>query len=550
MFKKSLFALSLSLLFVPLPAPAEEPVDWDMVSRIRDEGFNRSQVMETVIEMTDVIGPRLTGSPQMKQANDWTLAKLQEWGLENGHLESFEFGRGWSFSRAAVHMVEPHQVPLLALPKAWTRGTKKSVTGEVMEFKVESVEDLEEYRGKVKGKILLVKPNERRGGPPGRPTDDDPPPKRYSEEALDDISHFEIPTGEGNAWRRMLGMRMKLRKAVREFLSEEKAIATIEISSRKNGVIRVAGGGSREPDENPGVLGLVMSVEHFKRIQRMLAEDRTVKLEIDVRAKFHDDDLNAYNTIAEIPGTDGSGEIVMAGAHLDSWHTGTGATDNGAPSAVMMEAMRILKALDVRPKRTIRIALWSGEEQGLLGSRAYVTEHFASRPEAPKGDPAARWKTRWPLTLKPDHAKLSAYFNLDNGGGRIRGVWGQENTAVQPIFSAWLEPFEDLGATAMTQRNTGGTDHQSFDREGLPGFQFIQDQMDYFARTHHTNLDVLEALEEEDLKQASVIVASFLYHAAMRDELLPRKPLPQEPTEDEKKRRKKAEGSDGHDHGH
>jgi Zn-dependent M28 family amino/carboxypeptidase len=241
-----------------------------------------------------------------------------------------------------------------------------------------------------------------------------------------------------------------------------------------------------------------------------------------------------YNTIAEIPGTDKKGEAVMLGAHMDSWHAGTGATDNAAGVAAMMEAVRILKTLDVRPRRTIRIALWSGEEQGLLGSRAYVRDHLASRPE-PK-DPAQQElpsflrKPTGPLTVKPEHAKFSVYFNMDNGTGRIRGIYAQENAAVVPIFETWLKPLADLGATTVTMRNTMGTDHTSFDAVGLPGFQFIQDDVEYSARSHHSNADVYERLQREDLIQASIVIATFVYHTAMRDRLLPRKPMPKEET--------------------
>jgi Zn-dependent M28 family amino/carboxypeptidase len=253
-----------------------------------------------------------------------------------------------------------------------------------------------------------------------------------------------------------------------------------------------------------------------------------VELELDVQATFHDGDPMAYNTLAEIPGTDKSGEVVMLGAHLDSWHAGTGATDNAAGCAVAMEAVRILKALGVKPRRTIRIALWTGEEQGLLGSRAYVQEHLASRP-APK-DPTERdlgmFSMRGPITVKPAHAKLSAYFNLDNGTGKVRGIYTQRNAAALPIFRAWIEPLRDLGVETVTNRSTGGTDHQAFDGVGLSGFQFIQDQADYSTRTHHTNMDVYDRLQKADLMQASVVMASFVYHAAMREGPFPRKPMP------------------------
>ena len=535
--KSCLMLLALAVTFT---ASAGEPVDWEMVSKIREEGFHHSQVMDTIQTMTDEIGSRLTGSPTMKEANEWTRAKLEGWALENAHLEGYDFGRGWSYSYTAVHLLEPRETPLLAVPKAWTPGTKGKVRGKVMEVKIDSKDDFEKYKGKLKGKILLVKPPERggHGGPPGgRSFNIDEIPRRYSEERLGEMEEFEIPSGGGRDWRKFARRRRELRTAVNEFLEEEKALATLEKSSRTAGVLRVGGGGSREKGESVGVTALVLGAEHFSLLERLLESDKTVKLEIEVKARFHDDDDGmAFNTVAEIPGTGSEGEIVMAGAHLDSWHAATGATDDGASCAVVMEAVRILKTLGVEPKRTIRVALWSGEEQGLLGSRAFVKEHFASPPEPKDGEKEDPFGDRWPLTYKPDHEKLSGYFNMDNGGGRFRGIYAQENAALKPVFEAWLEPFHDIGATTVTMRNTRGTDHVAFDSVGLPGFQFIQDQMDYFKKTHHTNLDTVDYLDEADLKQASVILASFLYHAAMRDEMLPRKSLPREPKKPKRKR--------------
>ena len=280
-----------------------------------------------------------------------------------------------------------------------------------------------------------------------------------------------------------------------------------------------------------------MMAEQYRWISRLLDGDIEVELEVEVAARFHDQDLMAYNTVAEIPGTDRGDELVMVGAHLDSWHPASGANDNAAGCAVAMEAVRILQALGIKPRRTIRIALWSGEEQGLLGSRRYVEQHFASRPEPDDPEthelPRALWPESWPIEYKPEYEKLSAYFNMDNGAGKFRGIYTQSNVAVVPIFRRWIEPFADLGAETVSNRNAGGTDHLSFDRYGLPGFQFIQDQLDYSTRTHHTHLDHADHARENDLKQASVIMASFVYHAAMRDQLLPRKPKPREPEEDD-----------------
>ena len=524
--------LLLAVLFVLVPvlALAEEPVDLEMVSRIRDAGFRRSQVLETVRHLTDEIGPRVTGSPGMKEANEWTRQKLAEWGLRNAHLEAYPFGRGWSATRTVVQVLQPWEQTLPALPRAWAPGTDGGpVRGPLflMPIGMKTTEkDLEAYRGKVAGKILLV----------GEARDliKDPrkvDPRRYTSEALDELSLYSRDEDDdpAAAVKRQLERRA-LRNAVNRFLVEEKALATIDASRFDWGTLTAGRGGSPRTEDPPGVPGVTISAEDFNRLQRLVSAGREVEMEIEVRARFLTDDLNAYNTIAEIPGTGKQGEIVLAGAHLDSWHGGTGATDNAVGCAVMMEAVRILEALGVKPRRTIRIALWSGEEQGLIGSQAYVTEHLGSRPkpaDLPAEVPAFNWPpSAGPFKAKPEHSKLSAYFNLDNGGGRIRGIYAQENAAVVPLFEAWLRPFRDLGATTVTMQRTGSTDHVPFDAAGIPAFQFIQDELDYSGHTHHSNVDVYDHLEADDLKQASVVIATFLYQAAMREERLPRKQLP------------------------
>jgi len=536
MLRRVALIAALSLTLPPLAAAtSDESADWGVMSRIRDEGLNHSQVMDTLGQLTDVLGPRLTGSPGLKKANEWTREQLEKWGLANAHLEAWgPFGRGWSYTHARVQMVSPSESPLVAYPKAWTPGTEGPARGKVVKAKLEKVEDFEPLKGKLAGSVVFL--NDAR--------DLTPPEKPYfsreSDQTLEEIARFPIPGARGEARpggppqrpnREEALRRIRFQKTLREFLKTEKVLATVEVSERDGGIVRVGGGASREPGEDPGVTGLVMAAEHYNRVARLLERKTEVELEIDVEARFHDEDRMAYNTIAEIPGTDRKAEIVLVGAHLDSWHAGTGATDNASGSAVVMEAVRILKALDLKPRRTIRIGLWAGEEQGLLGSRAYVTEHLASRPE-PKPEeadvPSFVRRETGPLTLKPDHARFAAYFNLDNGTGRIRGIYAQQNAAAKPIFDAWLEPFHDLGAKTVTLRNTGGTDHLPFDAVGLPGFQFIQDPGDYFTRTHHTHMDVYDRIQREDLMQASVVMAAFAYNAAMRDELFPRKPLPKD----------------------
>jgi carboxypeptidase Q len=518
--------LMAAVIVAPLAALAQQPVDLNVVTKIRDEGLNHSQVMDTAWYLTDVIGPRLTNSPAFRRATQWTRDKLAEWGLVDAHLEPFDFGRGWSFSNVDVRMVTPDQAPLLAYPKAWTPGTDGEIRGKVAQAVIESEKDFDQYRGKLKGAIVFLNKERELEPPEGDPF------HRYSEEQLENIEEYPINGGRHPDWRERYLKRMQFAPKLAAFLAEEGAIATVEISDRDAGLVTGSGARGYKKGDEPRMPQLVMAAEHYNRICRLLEHDQPVELAIDVDARFWDDDTNTNNVIAEIPGTDLKDQIVMAGAHLDSWHTGTGATDNGAGCAVVMEAARILEAIGVKPRRTIRVALWSSEEQGLNGSRAYVAQHFASRaePTDPEQKKLPEWARteRGPLQLKPEYEKLDAYYNVDNGSGKLRGIYAQENAAVVPIFAEWLKPLHDLGADTVTLRDTRGTDHLSFDAVGLPGFQFIQDPLDYMARTHHTEMDVYDRLQRADLMQASVVLASFLYDTAVRDEMMPRKPLPKD----------------------
>ncbi len=527
-----------ALLIFCLTAGAQvgpgEKVNTEMMAKIRAEGLERSQVMDTLSYLTDVIGPRLTGSPQMKAANEWTRNRMASLGLVNAQVEPWgEFGRGWSFDRVIAHVTEPVAFPLIAYPKAWTPGTDGVISGEVVYLDVKTEADFEKYRGQIKGKIVLTSPIVEVKAwfkAPGT---------RATDEELLAMANAEPPgapqqrPGGGdpqNAQINNARQRQGLSQRMGEFLRSEGAAVVVDTGRRGDGgTVFVQGGGSREKGATLPPPSITIAVEHYGRIMRTIQKGLKVRMEVAVQARFHDDDLTASNTVAEIPGTDKKDEIVMLGGHLDSWHTGTGATDNAAGCAVAIEAVRILKALGVQPRRTIRVGLWSGEEQGLLGSRAYVNQHFASRPAPPPGQPRQFGGPQGPLTLKPDYDKFSVYFNLDNGTGKIRGVYLQGNEAVRPIFRAWLAPFKDLGASTLTISNTGGTDHQSFDGVGLPGFQFIQDEIEYDSRTHHSNMDVYDRIQADDMKQAAVIMAAFVYNAAMRDEKLPRKALPAAP---------------------
>lgn len=508
---------------------AQEQIDLEMVSKIRYESFRNSKVMEIASGLTDGIGPRLTGSPNMKRANEWTRDKLTEFGLSNGHLEAWgPFGRGWSNEYVSVHMVSPVRAPLIAYPRAWTPGTNGVVRAQVIRVNINGTDDFPKYTGKLAGKIVLL------GDDPEIKPSVEPLSERYSDKSLTAMMEYGIPSDRNAQPVYDSGNRARVLRQLTKFWQDEKAVALIENSRGDiaGGTVFVQAGGSWKTGETSGVPILTVATEQWSRIARLLQQKKDVELELDVKNTFYDDATTQFNTIAEIPGTDKKDEVVMVGAHLDSWHTGTGATDNAAGVAVMMEAMRILKVLDVKPHRTIRIALWSGEEQGLLGSQWYVMQHFGTRPEPSdpdrKSDPTILRRDNGPVQLKPEQAKVSVYLNLDNGAGKIRGIYLQENSAAQPIFEVWMKPFADLGMSTLTMRNTGTTDHLSFNAVGIPAFQFIQDPLEYDSRSRHSNMDVYERLQPADLKQMAAIVATFAYQAAMRDRLLPRKPIEKE----------------------
>lgn len=500
---------------IPLLLLAQERVDLSIVHRIKSEAFERSKVMEHMFYLTDVHGPRLTNSPGYRSAADWALKTLQEYGLTNVHFEKFDFGRSWTYTKFYAAMVEPQYSPLIGFPMAWTPGTDGLVTGEPVMATLQTEADLEKWKGKLKGKIVMTMPLKEVA------MHATPEAKRYSdtdlaqEELAPDPGMppfgFRPPAGPGGRPQNMGEMR-RFRNKVTQFLHDEQPMVVLQYGyNGDGGTVFAAQGGSRNMKDPVPPPMVAITPEHYNRIARLLDKKIPVKLQFEIQAKFLDDPQECNNIIGEIEGGKKKDEVVMIGAHFDSWHGGTGATDNAAGSAVMMEAMRILKSLNVKMDRTVRIGLWGGEEEGLIGSRAYVKEKFAD-----------------PTVMKPTeaHAKLAAYFNVDNGTGKIRGVYLQGNDMVKPIFESWLAPFKDQGATAITIRNTGGTDHLSFDAVGLPGFQFIQDPIEYQARTHHSNMDVYDRIQKGDMMQMAAIVATFAYNAASREEMLPRKPLP------------------------
>jgi carboxypeptidase Q len=509
--------------------PPQEKVDLNVTNRIREEAFYHSQIMETVGYITDVIGPRLTGSPNLKKAEEYAEDRLRVWGITNVHLEPWgPFGRGWSLEDFQAKMITPSFSSLIAYPKAWSPGTNGTVRGEVVFLDAKTVSDLDKYKGKLKGKIVLVAPTRPIAPnfqPEGRRATDEELLKLENAKPPNDPENF-VMSAEQRASAELTFSKWRL-------VYSEGAAVVLEPGRGDAGTVYVtsavippAPGAAFENRPHPWDLNkppvvpqVVVAAEQYNRIIRVLSRHIPVELEVSINTHFYDQDTMSYNVIGEIPGSDLKDEVVMIGGCIDSWHAGTGATDNAAGTAVALEVMRILKSLDLRPRRTIRIGLWSAEEQGAFGSRAYVAGHFGKRVEPVRGQAApARFQP------KPEYEKFSCYFNLDYGTGRIRGIYLQGNAAVRPIFRAWLAPFKELGASTTSISNIG-SDQVSFDEIGLPAFGFIRDFMEGSTRTAHTNMDVYDHVLEDDLKQSAVIATSFVYNAAMRDEKLPRKPI-------------------------
>lgn len=530
------------------PQPATENLDLTMYQRIREEGLAHSKIMEYGSALADDIGPRLTGSPNMAKANAWTRDQLTAMGCVNAHLEDWgDFGMGWQQLNTWVRMTSPDTAVFIAQATPWSPSTNGAVSGEAINVNIQDDKDFDQYKGKLAGKIVLL--GEMRDVPPV----DKALFERYSDKELEEIAEYPVnDRGAADLQTRLRAymQRYKMVDKIAQFLSDEKAAAVIRPSrDAKNG----GGSGGTIFDDNGAALGrqpyladhkvkvpvVVMAIESYGRVFRLLQAHVPVTLEMDVETKFTGDHEHGFDTVAEIPGTDPKlkDEVVMVGGHLDSWIAGTGATDNGAGSIVAMEVMRILNSLGVKPRRTIRIALWSGEEQGLYGSRGYVKQHFGYAAPLTTPDQSALpefMRKTGPLEVKPEQKLVSGYFNVDNGSGKIRGIYLQENAAISPIFAQWTAPLKDLGVTTISMQNTGGTDHLSFDAVGIPGFQFIQDPLDYESRTHHSNQDVFERLQPADLKQIATVEAIFVYNAAMRDQMLPRKPLPHPELRDQK----------------
>lgn len=507
---------------VPLAAQGPTPAPTD---RIIDEGTNRSEVMRVAQYLTDVIGARLTNSPGMRKAEEWTQAKFREWGLANVHKEGFEFGRGWSSQGASARMVAPRPLQLAAAPLAWTPGTDGPVTGEVVLAPLTDEASLAQYKGKLQGKIVLI-------AEPAEMTDaTDPDFKRWTADELAKFDAYPLANGAEPNRRPNYSARFAFAAKRDAFLKAEGAVAYATMSGR-NGKLLHGQNSQFQVGATPPLPGFEIAAEDYRRLARLAKMGAAPRVELSSANSYDDSDTKAYNIIADIPGTDAKAGYVMAGAHMDSWAMGDGAADNAAGVAMVMEAARIIKASGIRTRRTIRFALWAGEEQGLLGSMAYVENHVAKRPVDPALTGVARymgWSRAFPITPGPDHAKLAAYFNLDNGSGKVRGINTQGNTAVVPIFRDWLAPFNTMGATQIATRRVGSTDHVFFDAVGVPAFQFIQDPLDYGSTVHHTNVDTFDHLRADDMRQGAIILAAFLVNAANADQPLPRVPLPAEP---------------------
>lgn len=527
--KRLILPLLTILAAVAALPGAQEPserIDHAAIAQIRDEGLSRSEVMDHIGWLADVYGPRLTGGPGIDRAADWALKKFEEWGLANPHREPFQFGRGWSLVRFHATLIEPQVQPLIGFPGAWTPSTRGTVTADVVRVEIDSEDDFARYKGKLAGRIALLQPAREVRMLEGLIV------SRMDDAAMEEAARTPIPAARGGGrGRGGRGGGPNMAARIQSFLKAEGVVATfnrgsdsltasigsnlsIQQQRTDGGTIFPTGGGSRTTDPATVLPTVTLAVEHYNRMIRVLDKGVPVKVELHLETKFHEETTaNGFNLVAEIPGTDPAlkDEVVLLGAHFDSVAASPGATDNATGSAAMMEAMRILKAVGVKPRRTIRIALWGGEEQGLLGSRAYAREHL--------GDLAT-------MALKAGHDRISAYFNSDNGTGKIRGVWLQGNLAVRPIFEAWIAPLKDLGVEALAPRSVSSTDHASFDALGIPAFQFMVDRLEYNSRTHHSNMDTVDRVQREDMVQHATVIAVFAYNAAMRDEKLPRKALP------------------------
>jgi carboxypeptidase Q len=512
--------VSILLVSLALTAQAQSPVDLGTISRIKEEALTRSQVMDHAGWLADVYGPRITGTPNFSQAADWAMKRFNEWGLSNVHQERFAFGQGWRVERFAANLISPVPQPIIGFPRTYSPSTKGPITGEVVRVDIQSEADFARYKGQLKGKIVLPQPARAVRMLEGRVV------LVMNEDDLAEAMTLPIPGAPALPASEAATPRRPSNDEIAQFFVTEGVAAVLERGSDNDttggysglsmttqrvdgGTIFPGSGGSRDPKTPPQVPSATIAVEHYNRMIRLLEKKQPVRVELDIRTAIFPEDSanpNGINVIAEIPGSDLAHEVVIMGAHLDTTPAGTGATDNATGSAAMMEALRVIKSLGLQPRRTIRVALWGGEEQGLLGSRAYVAEHYGSA-----------------ATPKPAHANIVAYYNLDNGTGKIRGIWGQQNLGAMALFREWIDSVRDIGVEYVAPRSVGSTDHASFDNQGIPGFQFMQERLEYGSRTHHSNMDYLDRVQREHLVQQATVAAVFAWYTANWPEKLPRK---------------------------
>lgn len=522
--RTALHCLATALLAaLPLQAAASAAPDApDAQTRLRDQGFNHSQVMNTAEWLSDEIGSRLTGSPGMRRAEAWTLQQYRQWGLHNVHREGFAFGRGWEMEHVAVRMLAPRVLALHAVPVAWSPSTPGPVRAPIVVAPIRSTADFAAWRGKLRGTMVLA-------DLPGTGSEPDQAPfQRFSSAQIAAMDHYDPPQHAPSVLPPWL-KHARLQQRIDQFLKDEGAVARVQQSYSDGGLLHGEGTHYQQGGPLPAV---ELAAEDYRRLAR-LAKNGEVVLEIDSQTRFLDQDATAYNIIAEIPGTDRSAGYVLAGAHLDSWAAADGAADNAAGCAMVMEAARMLAVIGIRPRRTIRFALWSGEEQGLLGSKAYVATHLASRPPAPPGTTGLEdyyaITRRFPVAPLADYARLAAYFNLDNGSGRIRGIHAQGNLSAVPALEQLIAPFRALGVERVVAGDVDSTDHELFAAVGLPAFQFVQDPLDYDTRVHHSSIDTYDHLKADDMRQGAVVLAGILLEVANRRDPLPRQALPSAP---------------------
>jgi hypothetical protein len=518
-------AVATALILVALPLQAAGPDATDaQIARILDEGLSHSQAMANASELMDGIGPRLTNSENFDRAADWALAKFSAYGLSNVHKESYPFGFNWNLDGWSARMVEPRPIVMRAMPVAWTPATGGTLTAPVILAPMSKKEHFEKWRGKLAGKIVMV-------SLPGAASQSDKPQfHRYDGKELADLDTYDLPSDDLDPYRDF-NKQTEFPLELSRFLKQEGALAMVRKSYRENGL--VTGEGYQVDPANPLALPFMeLSSEDYRRLARLEVAGKPPVISLEIAAHTNDGDTTADNLVAEIPGSDPNAGYVMAGGHFDSWIAGDGATDDGVPSVTVIEAARILQTLGVKPRRTIRFVLWSGEEEGLLGSIAFIERHLATRPVDKSAYGTARfeeWPTRFPITKGPEYDQLKAYFNLDNGAGKIRGIYAENNIAAEPLLRKWLAPFDSLGAGTVVASRTGGTDHEYMQAVGLPGFQFIQDPLDYGSRVHHSSIDTLDHAPPDDVRQAATVLAAMLWQAANSSEVLPRPPLPTAP---------------------